>query len=87
MAQTPIINLDERRDGPPPTPVGPGLDPVTGSNFAEIVAPREGETTNYYGGSAIPVERRSEFTLATWAMIVVAGIVLGFVIALMLAGV
>ena len=87
MAQTPIINLDEQRETPPPTPVGPGLDPVTGSNFAEIIAPRERETTGFYDRNATRVERRSEFTLAAWAMIVAAGIVLGFVIALMLAGV
>ena len=87
MNQSSTVNIDENRESTPLAPVGPGLDPVTGSNFAEIVAPREGETTNYYGGSAIPVERRSEFTLATWAMIVLAGVVLGFVIALMLAGV
>jgi len=87
MNPSSTINIDEKREGPPTTPVGPGPDPVTGSNFAEIVAPREGETTGYYSRNAIPVERRSEFTRATWAMIVVAGIVLGFVIALMLAGV
>lgn len=87
MSQNPTINIDERREGPPPTPVGPGLDPVSGSNFAEIVAPHEAETTNFFDRSATRAERRSEFSPAMWAMIVVAGIVLGFVVALMLAGI
>jgi hypothetical protein len=87
MSQPPTLNIDEKREGPPPGPVGPGLDPVTGSNFAEIVAPHEGETTGFYDRSAAPSERSSQFSPMMWAMIVLAGIVLGFVIALMLAGI
>lgn len=62
-----------------------GLDPVSGAEFSEIVAPHEPETS-FYNRNATPGERPSQFTPMVWVMIVIAGMVLGFAVAMLLAG-
>jgi len=76
-------------------PYAVGMDPVTGpvettAQLGEILAPGEPIRRDPYFGNPItngqPTSRPSDFSVTTWIMIVVAGIVLGAAIALMAAG-
>jgi hypothetical protein len=91
--------LDLAREYPP---YAVGMDPVTPppetgarlasapANFAEILTPGAPEKRDPYFENPImdgqPVSRRSDYSLTTWAMIVIAGIVFGAAIALIAAG-
>jgi hypothetical protein len=71
------------------------MDPVTApvettAQLSEILAPGEPTRRDPYFGNPItdgqPAPRRSDFSATTWAMIVIAGVVLGAAVALMVAG-
>lgn len=89
MPDAPNLHLVADNAAPPPRETM-GLDPVSSPGFDEVldVAP-DPKPPHYYGGASTspPAERQSEFSRATWAMIVVAGIALGFAAALMLSGI